>query len=81
MLPVLLLRWSGAAGAVSVVDAPTGRILDRARVSDMGCGSVAFSLGGKYLVTPSMGGLITWPYHRRGIIRIFEALRRVGEQN
>src|SRR4029079_7126972 len=58
-------------GTVSVIDASSGTILDRARVSDLGCGSVAFSPDGKYLITPSTGGLVTWPSDRGGTIRVF----------
>jgi len=59
-------------GTVSVIDVRTGTILDQARVSDLGCGSVAFSPDGKYLIVPSTGGLVTWPYDRGGTIRVFE---------
>jgi WD40 repeat protein len=60
------------AGTVFVIDVQTGAILDQARVSDMGCGSVAFSPDGRNLITPSTGGLITWPYDQGGTIRVFE---------
>jgi WD40 repeat protein len=65
------------SGTVSVVDVRTGQILDRARVSDMGCGSVAFSPDGRYLITPSTGGLITWPPDKGGTIRVFEVLSQI----
>jgi WD40 repeat protein len=59
-------------GTVFVIDVRSGAILDQARVSDLGCGSVAFSPDGRYLITPSTGGLVTWPYDRGGTIRVFE---------
>jgi WD40 repeat protein len=59
-------------GKVFVVDVLTGAIVGEARVSGLGCGSVAFSPDGRYLITPSTGGLITWPYDRAGTIRVFE---------
>lgn len=59
-------------GTVWVMDVRSGAILGHARVSDLGCGSVAFSPDGKYLITPSTGGLITWPYDKGGTIRVFE---------
>lgn len=58
-------------GTVFLIDVATGKITDRQRVSDMGCGSVAFSPDGRYLITPSTGGLVTWPYDRGGTIRVF----------
>jgi WD40 repeat protein len=59
-------------GTVFVIDVATGMILDKARVSGLGCGSVAFSPDGQHLTTPSTGGLITWPHDRGGTIRVFE---------
>lgn len=58
-------------GAVWLIDVRTGKIIDHQRVSDMGCGSVAFSPDGRYLITPSTGGLIKWPYDKGGTIRVF----------
>ena len=54
------------AGTAFVVDVKTGRLIARAKPSDLGCGSVAFSPDGRYLITPSTGGLITWPYDDGG---------------
>jgi len=59
-------------GTAFVIDVATAAIRDRAHVSDMGCGSVAFSPDGRYLITPSTGGLITWPHDRAGTIRVFQ---------
>lgn len=59
-------------GTVWLIDVSSGKILDSQRVSDMSCGSVAFSPDGKFLITPSTGGLITWPYDKGGTIRVFE---------
>jgi WD40 repeat protein len=58
-------------GTVWLIDVGTGKIIDRQKVSDLGCGSVAFSPDGHFLITPSTGGLITWPYDRGGTIRVF----------
>ncbi len=58
-------------GTVWLIDAGAGRILDRQKVSDLGCGSVAFSPDGRFLITPSTGGLIKWPYDKGGTIRVF----------
>lgn len=58
-------------GTVWLISTATGEILDHRKVSDLGCGSVAFSSDGKFLVTPSTGGLVTWPYDRGGTIRVF----------
>jgi WD40 repeat protein len=59
-------------GTVWLIDVQTGKILDHHKVSDQGCGSVAFSPDGRFLITPSTGGLITWPYDTGGTIRVFE---------
>ena len=62
-------------GTAWLIDVTSGRIVDHQRVSDMGCGSVAFSPDGQFLITPSTGGLITWPYDRGGTIRVFRVER------
>jgi WD40 repeat protein len=54
------------AGTAYIIDMATGRLIAHARPSDPGCGSVAFSPDGRYLITPSTGGLITWPYDDGG---------------
>jgi len=59
-------------GTVWLIDVVSGKILDHRKVSDMGCGSVAFSPDGRFLITPSTGGLIKWPYDRGGTIRVFK---------
>jgi WD40 repeat protein len=59
-------------GTVWLIDVTNGKVLDHKKVSDLGCGSVAFSPDGRYLITPSTGGLITWPYDSGGTIRVFE---------
>lgn len=57
-------------GTVSLIDVRQGRIIGHYKVSDLGCGSAAFSPDGRYLITPSTGGLITWPYDKGGTIRV-----------
>jgi WD40 repeat protein len=59
-------------GTVWLVDVHDGKIIDHKKVSDLGCGSIAFSPDGRFLITPSTGGLITWPYDRGGTVRVFE---------
>lgn len=59
-------------GTVWLIDVGNGKILDHQKVSDIGCGSVAFSPDGRTLITPSTGGLIIWPYDRGGTIRVFK---------
>jgi WD40 repeat protein len=59
-------------GTVWLIDVGSGKILDQEKVSGLGCGSVAFSPDGHFLITPSTGGLIKWPYDRGGTIRVFE---------
>lgn len=58
-------------GTAWLIDVGSGKIIDRQKVSDIGCGSVAFSPDGRYLITPSTGGLIKWPYDNGGTIRVF----------
>lgn len=58
-------------GTVWLIDAYKGRIIDHRKVSDLGCGSSVFSPDGRYLITPSTGGLITWPYDHGGSVRVF----------
>lgn len=64
------------SGTVWLVDRRTGRIIDHRQVSAFGCGSVAFSPDSRYLITPSTGGLITWPYDKGGTVRIFRIRSR-----
>jgi WD40 repeat protein len=59
-------------GTAWLIDARSGRILDHQKVSDLGCGSVAFSPNGRFLITPSTGGLIKWPYDHGGTVRVFQ---------
>jgi WD40 repeat protein len=63
-------------GTVWLIDLRTGKILDQHKVSDIGCGSVAFSPDGHFLITPSTGGLVKWPYDRGGTIHVFKANAR-----
>jgi WD40 repeat protein len=63
-------------GTVWLIDTGTGKILDSQKVSDLGCGAVAFSPDGRFLITPSTAGLIKWPYDRGGSIRVFEVSAR-----
>ena len=59
-------------GTVWLIDVSSGKVIDHQKVSDLGCGSAAFSPDGRFLITPSTGGLITWPYDRGGTIRVFQ---------
>ena len=59
-------------GTVWLVDVASGKIVGHAKVSDAGCGSASFSPDGRYLITPSTGGLIKWPYDYGGTIRVFK---------
>jgi len=59
-------------GSVFLVDVGTGKVIDHQKVSDLGCGSVAFSPDGHFIITPSTGGIITYPYDSGGTIRVFE---------
>jgi WD40 repeat protein len=58
-------------GTIFLYDVPGRKLLDKKKISDLGCGSVAISPNGRYLISPSTGGLITWPYDRGGTIRVF----------
>lgn len=68
----LVAAGTYGTGAVWLIDVKSRKIVDHQRVSDMGCGSVAFSPDGRFLITPSTGGLITYPYDRGGTIRVFK---------
>jgi len=59
-------------GTVWLIDVHDGKVIDHKKVSDLGCGSVAFSPDGRFFITPSTGGLVTWPYDRGGTLRVFE---------
>ena len=48
-------------GTAYVIDLHSGRVIAHAKPSGLGCGAVAFSPDGRYLITPSTGGLVTWP--------------------
>ena len=63
-------------GTVWLIATQTGVVLDHRRISGLGCGSVAFSPDGKYLIAPSSGGIVTWPYDRGGTIRVFRVKQR-----
>jgi WD40 repeat protein len=67
----LVAAGTYGTGTAWLIDVSGGKIIDHQKVSDMGCGSVAFSPDGRFLITPSTGGLVTWPYDRGGTIRIF----------
>jgi len=62
-------------GTVWLIETRTGRLLDQRRVSDLGCGSAVFNPNGRYLVTPSTGGLIKWPYDHGGTVRVFRVTK------
>jgi WD40 repeat protein len=61
-----------ADGMVSLVDVHSGAILSQTKVSMFGCGSVAFSPDGRYLITPSNGGQLgpKW-FDKGGSVRVF----------
>jgi WD40 repeat protein len=65
-------------GTVWLIEVRSGRIMDRQKVSDLGCGSAAFSPDGRYLITPSTGGLITWPHDNGGKTRVFKVTKAVA---
>jgi WD40 repeat protein len=58
-------------GTAFLLDVATGKIVDKQKVSDLGCGSVAFSPDGTFLITPSTGGLIKQPHDQGGTVRVF----------
>jgi WD40 repeat protein len=64
------------SGTVFLLDLHSGKVLDQKKVSDLGCGSVAFSPDGKFLITPSTGGIVKWPYDRGGTVRVFRVNSR-----
>jgi DNA-binding beta-propeller fold protein YncE len=59
-------------GTAFLIDVATGKTLDKKKISDIGCGSVAFSPDGRFLIAPSTGGLVKWPYDTGGTVRVFE---------
>jgi hypothetical protein len=61
-----------ADGTLSLVEVASGQIRRQAQVSMFGCGSVAFSPDGQYLITPSNGGMIGRRVERGGTIRVFQ---------
>ncbi len=63
-------------GTVWLIDVASGKIIDSYKVSDLGCGSAAFSPDGRFLITPSTGGLIKWPSDHAGTIRVFSIKAR-----
>lgn len=65
-------------GSVWLIDVQSGRLLDHQQVSDLGCGSAAFSPDGRHLITPSTGGLIRWPHDNGGKARVFTVKASLG---
>jgi WD40 repeat protein len=61
-------------GTVFLIHVGSGKVIDQQKISDLGCGSVAFSPDGKYLIAPSTGGLVRWPYDLGGTVRVFEVV-------
>jgi len=72
----LVAAGTYGTGTVWLIDVSSGKLVDHQRVSDMGCGSIAFSPDGRFLITPSTGGLITWPYDQGGTVRVFSVKPR-----
>lgn len=54
----LIAAGTYGTGTLSLVDVASGELLSEARTSEFGCGSVAFSPDGRYLIAPSTGGQI-----------------------
>jgi WD40 repeat protein len=72
----LVAAGTYADGTVSLVDVSSGSVLSRIQVSMFGCGSVAFSPDGQFLITPSNGGLLDNGRHEKGgTIRVFQVAR------
>ncbi len=68
----LLAAGTYEDGTVTLVDPVSGKILSQVKVAMFGCGSVAFSPDGRFLVTPSNGGLIgPRRFDRGGSVRVF----------
>lgn len=60
-------------GTLSLVSVASGKVLAQSRISMFGCGSVAFSPDGKYLIAPSNGGQIgPRRFDTGGTIRVFK---------
>jgi WD40 repeat protein len=59
-------------GTAFLIDVATGKTLEQEKISDIGCGSVAFSPDGRFLIAPSTGGVVKWPYDTGGTIRVFK---------
>lgn len=54
----LLAAGTYGNGTLSLVEVASGQLLSQVRTSEFGCGSVAFSPDGRYLIAPSTGGQI-----------------------
>jgi len=68
----LVAAGTYADGTVSLLGVQSGKVLSQVQVSMFGCGSVAFTPDGQYLVTPSNGGELNDGTHQRGgTIRVF----------
>jgi WD40 repeat protein len=61
-------------GTVFLIDVRSGKVVDQKLVSGIGCGSGAFSPDGHFLIVPSTGGLVRWPYDRGGTVRVFRVV-------
>ena len=62
-------------GTLYLLETRAGKIVDQAKISDLGCGAIAFSPEGQFIIVPSTGGLIKWPRDYGGTIRVFELVR------
>lgn len=67
----LIAVGSYGTGTVWLIDVASGKLIDHQTVSGIGCGSVAFSPDGRFLITPSTGGLVRWPPDHGGTVRVF----------
>ncbi len=60
-------------GLLTIVDVRTGRVLRQTKASEFGCGSVAFSEDGRFVIVPSNGGVLrARHYEDGGAIKVYE---------
>ncbi len=65
-----------ATGTAWLIDVGHGRVVGSQKISEFGCGSVAFSPNGRFLIAPSTGGGMLrrgkWRHEEGGTIRVFK---------